>query len=191
MRDLPDPGFAGDDGAADPVLAEALAGYDRAAVQREVDTANRGHHEVLARLQDTRLLVPVMAVVTEYEESTARVDEEPTTAGLPREKTSDMAAVLMTGRDGRTALLAFTGTPGLERWDPAARPVPVPARQAARAAIQDEAAALLLDVAGPVRFVVQGEDLTSLAAGHRLTRLDAGRWAWVTSPAGPSGSTGP
>ena len=30
--------------------------------------------------------------------------------GLAHDKTSDMAAVLMQGRDGRTALLAFTAT---------------------------------------------------------------------------------
>ena len=85
-----------------------------------------------------------------------------------------MAAVLMTGRDGRTALLAFTGTrawtAGTVLRGGEARPVPVPARQAAQAALQDQAAALLVDVAGPVLFVVEGEDLESLAAGHRLVR---------------------
>jgi len=92
--------------------------------------------------------------------------------------------VLMTGRDGRTALLAFTGTAALDRWALSyeggeARPVPVPARQAARAALQDQAAALLVDVSGPVLFVVEGQDLQSLAAGHRLLRLADGSWAWV------------
>ena len=55
----------------------------------------------------TRLLVPVVAILGEVEH-----DEQ----GLAHDKTSDMAAVLMTGRDGRKALLAFTGTrcpPGL------------------------------------------------------------------------------
>ena len=61
------------------------------------------HHEVLALLQDARLLVPVVALLGEVDH-----DER----GLAHDKTSDMAAVLMTGRDGRTALLAFTGTPG-------------------------------------------------------------------------------
>ena len=98
-----------------------------------------------------------------------------------------MAAVLMTGRDGRTALLAFTGTESLDRWAQSyaggeARPVPVPARQAAAAALQDQATALLVDVAGPVLFVVEDENLRSLAAGHRLLRIDEG-WAWV-QPAG-------
>jgi hypothetical protein len=33
-------------------------------------------------------------------------------------------------------------------------------------------------VAGPVLFVVEGEELGSLAAGHRLVRLED-QWAWV------------
>ena len=95
MRTIPDPGFAGDTGAVDPGLAAALPAYDAA----PGDEAAR--RAVLARLQDVRLLVPVVALLGEVE-----VDDQ----GLAHDKTSDMAAVLMTGRDGRTALLAFTGT---------------------------------------------------------------------------------
>jgi hypothetical protein len=163
MRSIPDPGFAGDDGRADVGVAAALAAYD---VAPEADA----HLSVLAVLQDARVLVPVVAVLGEVE-----YDEQ----GLAHDKTSDMAAVLMTGRDGRTALLAFTGTESMVRWDPAGRPVPVSVRQAAQAALHDGASALLLDVAGPVLFVVEGEDLEALAAGHRLVLLDGGRWGWV------------
>ena len=53
------------------------------------------------------------------------------------------------------------------------------ARQAARAALQEDAAALLVDVAGPVTFVVEGDELRSLAGGDQLTRLDGGRWGWL------------
>ena len=172
MRTLPDPGFAGDDGAADPVVAAALAAYDAAAPADEADQ----HHATLAVLQDARVVVPVVAVLGEVE-----YDGQ----GLAHDKTSDMAAVLMTGRDGRTALLAFTGSASLARWDPTARPVPVRARQAAQAALQDGAAALLVDVAGPVLFVVEGDDLDSLARGLRLVRVD-GRWAWATVAADDS-----
>lgn len=166
MRSIPDPGFAGDTGAADPALTARLAAYERAGGE------GAAHHEVLALLQDARVLVPVVALLGDVEH-----DEQ----GLAHDKTSDMAAVLMTGRDGRTALLAFTGTPALERWNPQARPVPVTARQAALAALQDQAAALLVDVAGPVLFVVEGDDLASLAAGHRLVRLDGGAWGWAST----------
>ncbi len=173
MRSIPDPGFPGDDGAADPHLAAALAAYDSTP-----ETA--AYSEVLALLQDARVLVPVVAVLGEVE-----YDEH----GLAHDKTSDMAAVLMTGRDGRTALLAFTGTPGLVGWNPEARPVPVSVQQAALAAIQQGAAALLLDVAGPVTFVVEDAELDALARGHRLVRVGAGEsgvgpgWGWA-APAG-------
>jgi hypothetical protein len=99
-------------------------------------------------------------------------------AGLAHDKTSDMATVLMTGRDGRTALLAFTSTESLHRWDPRARPVPVSASRAAEAAVQDGAAAMLVDVAGPVLFVVETEDLREIAQGHTLARV-SDRFAWV------------
>ena len=163
MRSIPDSGFAGDLGQADPGLAAALAD------SVSTGAGSQAHHQVLARLQDSRVLVPVVAILGEVEH-----DEQ----GLAHDKSSDMAAVLMTGRDGRTALLAFTGTESLRAWDPAARPVPVTARHAARAALQDGAAALLLDVAGPAMFVVEGEDLGSLAADHRLVQM-GGDWAWV------------
>ncbi len=37
------------------------------------------------------------------------------------------------------------------------------AQHAAQAALQDQASALLIDVAGPVMFVVEGADLRALA----------------------------
>ena len=42
---------------------------------------------------------------------------------------------------------------------------------AARSAVQDGADALLIDVAGPTPFVVEGEDLTGLAEGWTLARV--------------------
>jgi hypothetical protein len=150
MRTIPDPGFAGDDGRAAPHLVAALTAYDAVPDDREA------HRGALVALANARLLVPVVAVLGEVE-----VDE----SGLAHDKTSDMAAVMMTGQDGRTALLAFTSTASLEQWNPEARPVPVPASKAALAAIQQEAAALLVDVAGPVMFVVEGADLRLLAGG--------------------------
>jgi hypothetical protein len=152
MRTIPDPGFAGDTGAVDPELAAALSAYDESGV---------GHQQVLALLAHTRLLVPVVAMLGEVEH-----DEQ----GLAHDKTSDMAAVLMRGRDGRLALLAFTGTAALQAWAQSyeggdARPVPVTAQHAAQAALQDQASALLIDVAGPVMFVVEGDGLQRLALG--------------------------
>lgn len=160
-RRIPDPGFAGDDGSVPAAVAAALAAYG--------DDPAGARVPALAAVQDARVLVPVVAVLGEMEHG----DD-----GLAREKSSDMAAVLMTGADGRTALLAFTGQEPLQRWDPDARPVPVSARTAARSAVQEGAAALVLDIAGPVPLAVEGGELEHLAAGHRLVRVGEG-WGWA------------
>lgn len=152
--------FSGDDGSANPVLEAALATY---AQDRST------YADVLAALRESRLLVPVVALLGEVE-----YDD----AGLAHDKSSDMAAVLMTGRDGRLALLAFTSSQTLTRWKPEARPVPVSAQVAAQSALQDEAAALVVDIAGPSTFVVQGENLAGIAAGWTLARVGE-ESAWI------------
>jgi hypothetical protein len=162
-RRLPDASFAGDTGGASPAVTAALAAY----------AADRGRYvDALLALQDARVLVPVVAVLGEVEQDAA---------GLAHDKTSDMAAVLLQGADGRLALLAFTGTEELRAWDPEARPVPVATRLAAQSALQDGAAALVVDVAGPTSFVIEGDDLRGLAAGWTLARVGE-RAAWI----GPS-----
>jgi hypothetical protein len=160
VRTIPDPGFAGDDGSASPALAAVLASY-RSDASSYVD--------VLAVLQHERLLVPVVAVLGEVE-----YDDH----GLAHDKTSDMATVLMQGRDGRLALLAFSSTETLHRWKPEARPVPAPVGRVAAAAVQDDASAIVIDVAGPTTFVLEQDDVTALADGFTLVEL-AGGVAWA------------
>jgi hypothetical protein len=160
-RSLLDTGFGDDDGDVTPEVAAALAAYDADPEGLE--------RQALAVVQDARLLVPVVAVLGEVE-----VGED----GLARDKTSDMATVLMRGPGGRTALRAFTSMLSLQAWRPDARPVPVSVPPAGVAARHDGADTLLVDVAGPVRFVVQDEDLRALAEGYRLTDV-AGRLSWT------------
>jgi len=158
-RVIPDPGFAGDDGSGSPDLTAALAAYG----------ADPGRHlDVFLVLQRSRLLVPVVAVLGEVE-----VDE----AGLAHDKSSDMATALLTGRDGRQALLAFTSLQTLAAWRPDARPVPVAAPLAARSALQEGAQALVVDLAGPTTYAVEGELLDRLARGWLLTLTPDGP-AW-------------
>jgi hypothetical protein len=166
--EIPDPGFAGDDGAADPAVLAALA--DAAAGRGEEAAA-------IAAVQGTRLLVPVVAVAGEVE-----LDEH----GLAHDKTTDMATVLVQRPDGRTGLLAFTGLDSLRAWRADARPVPVSARTAAQAALQDGAAALLVDLAGPALLVIEGPDLRGLAQGWTLVRVGE-RTAWAAPAGGPAG----
>jgi len=145
---LAEPAFPGDDGTVYPALADALGDDMR----------------VLAVLGDVRVFVPVVALLGD---SPAGTDKE-----------ADMAAVLMTGADGRTALLAFSSVAAMTTWNTDARPVPVWGREAARAALDEDASALLLDVASPTFTVVEAPDLEHLAAGHRLVSTDAGP-AWL------------
>lgn len=146
------PPASDDAGAPDGPLAAALAGY------AETGAGN----PVLALLSSARLLVPVKAVGTD---------------GMHGDKDTDISAVLMRGRDGRLALLAFTSIESMRRWDAGARPVPVSGRDAAKAASKQGAGALLVDLAGPVPYVVETAELTELAAGHELRPTSVG-YAW-------------
>jgi hypothetical protein len=161
VRSLPDPGFAGDDGRASAVLAAALAEY--------ADAPDARHAATLLVLQHERVLVPVVSMLRDLEHDGQ---------GRPRDETSDLASVLMTGSDGRKALLAFTSVASMSRWDRDARPVPALASTAAAAAAAEGAAALLLDVAGPVPFVIEQDDLGALAEGYTLVGLGDG-YAWA------------
>ncbi|MDN5746003.1 MAG: SseB family protein [Nocardioidaceae bacterium] len=160
--------YVDDDGSPDPVLHSML-------IDHEAGTAT--YPAVLAALAAARLLVPVVALLGETGEGAAGADGQT----LVTDKSSDMAAVLLTGADGRLALLAFTDLSTLAAWDPAARPVPVAAHLAAATAVQEGAEALVVDIAGPRRFVLSGEDLHRLAAGWRPVRLEDGGWGWLGS----------
>jgi len=121
-------------------VAAALAAYAR---------GTGSEHDALQAVAGARLLVPVVAVLTEV-----------TQAGT--EKDSEMALPTLIGGDGRKALIAFTGTETLSRWRADARPVPVPARLVWEAALSEAADAVVIDVAGPVPLAVEGARLRAL-----------------------------
>jgi hypothetical protein len=151
-------GFDDDDGSADTALSEALQAGEQG--------------PILAALTKARLLVPVVAMLGEVE-----YDDR----GLAHDKTSDMAVALLTGQDGRNALLAFTSTASLALWSPEARPMPAQSQLVATAAIQEGAAAIVLDVAGPAPAVLETDDVRRLAAGLQVVRLEDGGFAWVSA----------
>ncbi len=156
---IPDPGFGGDRGEADPALAAALAAY---AAQPEPH-GPRGW-AVLAALASARLLVPVLAAPSEAAEPGESATPPPD--ALAAEKSTDMAVPTIRTPDGRWELPVFTSVSALARWRADARPVPVPAGRAALAALAEGAQALLLDPAGPVRHLVAGVGLRALAEGR-------------------------
>ncbi len=139
--------FRHDRGAADPRVAAALAAY----------LAGQGSEQAaLSALASARLLVPVVAALAD---GSAPADAS------QGDKNSEMALPTLIGRDGRPALLAFTGLGALARWRPDARPVPAEADRVWRAAVA-EGCAVVIDVAGPVPLAVEGARLAALAAGR-------------------------
>ena len=140
--------FRDDNGAADPRVTAALAAY----------YAGQGsEQDALTALAAARLLVPVVAVPA----------DDPAVKGdkaAEGDKNSQMVLPTLIGRDGRPAVLAFTGLDTLARWRPNARPVPAESDRVWRAAVAD-GCAVVIDVAGPVPVAVEGTRLAALAAG--------------------------
>lgn len=80
-----------------------------------------------------------------------------------------MALPTLVGDDGRRGVLAFTSTETLARWRQDARPVAVRAGEACRAALDEPADAVVIDVAGPVPYAIEGARLRVLAEGGAIT----------------------
>jgi len=135
---------AGDSGQADPKVTQALNNWQQ---------GSSSEHEALRALAATRFLVPVVAVLTVQDQET-KADKE-----------SEMALPTLIGNDGRAAIIAFTGVETMTRWRPDARPVATPAARLWHAGVT-EGQAVVIDVAGPSPFVVEGARLASLARGE-------------------------
>jgi SseB protein N-terminal domain len=157
--------FRGDRGAADPLLTAALAAYQ---------VGQGSEQAALTALAEARLLVPVIAVLghgapTDGAPTDGAATDGPATDGAPTaprgDKDSEMVLPTLIGRDGRPAVLAFTGLDALARWRPDARPMPAEADRVWRAAVAD-GCAVVIDVAGPVPLAVEGARLAALAAGQ-------------------------
>ena len=153
-----DPRFRNDRGGPDPAVTAALAAFA---------AGTCGEHEVLVALADTRLLVPVVAV---SRDTAGAGDSAVSALTASGEKDSEMATPSIVGRDGRRALPAFTSLATLQRWQPDARPVPVPAASVWQAAAA-QSEAVIIDIAGPVPLPVEGSRLAALATGARLPLL--------------------
>jgi hypothetical protein len=159
--------FPGDTGAASAETRRLIA----AAAAEATPPA---YLRAVAALCRDRLLIPIVATAT-------RVGE--TVSGLASDKEAEMSVVTLQRQDGRRALLAFTGLDALQSWQPDARPVPVTIDRAAQTARNEDLTAVLIDAAGPHAFVIEGEVLGELAAGHRLVELADGQFGWVIAAA--------
>lgn len=148
-RHLSGSGFAGDTGAPDPRVREALNRL------RECPPAQSGvrEGELLEALGHARLFACVQAVAGHVDHSD----------GHAREVTSDMASPVLTAPDGRRAAPLFTGTDTLTAWRADARPVPVGTADAARAAIQDACDVMVLDIGTQSGYVLRLSHVWALA----------------------------
>ncbi len=164
--------FPADDGQANAATRAALA--TAATPQSTADYLG-----AVAALCLDRVLVPVVATATRLGEPAG---------GLTDDKEAEMSVVLLQSRDGRRAMLAFTGMDALQAWDASARPVPITLDLAAQAAVADGAAALLVDFAGPHPLVIEGDVLAELAQGHRLVEVDDGQFGWAIGAQAQSGA---
>jgi hypothetical protein len=135
---------AGDTGQADPAVASVLAAYA---------AGEATEHAVLTVLAASRLLVPVVAVLS-------AANEDGT------EKETEMALPTLIGNDGRKAVIAFTSAETVKRWRAEARPVPVPAARLWPAVESEQADAVVIDVAGPVPLAIEGARLRALGRGQ-------------------------
>jgi type III secretion system (T3SS) SseB-like protein len=155
----PDPAFRDDDGTVDADVSKELLAFA---------AGQQSERAVLTALAGSRLLVPVVAVLTEQidQPGTQRgTRQEPAARTPAREKASDMAMPTLIGFDGRRAIPAFTCVESMRAWQANARPLPVPASSVWQAAVVD-ACAVVIDVAGPVPLAVEGVRLASLAGGE-------------------------
>jgi len=168
-RSLAAPAFPDDDGGADPQV-RALLQQVAAGVVPSLSAARA--------LRGYRLLACVIAVLDERDEAGG-------------DKDSHMAVASMVNEAGLKGLLAFSGIDALQGWNPQARPVPALGRDLARAAREDQASAVVIDVAGPSRVVLEGVALDALADDldlddvaprieAALAGLTADGWADVT-----------
>ncbi|MCC2593203.1 SseB family protein [Tessaracoccus sp. OS52] len=147
--------FDGDRGEADPITRAAIAAAGD----------HVGYIRALVALCTTRLMMPVVAAGDET------MTQDP-------DRQAELAAVTLTdGTD--TALLAFTGIDAMEAWQPGARPVLCHLDELAATVEPSGATQLLIDVAGPVPFVLAGEALSLIAQGYRAVEFEGGEFAWV------------
>jgi len=141
--------FADDDGSAPPALAAALA-------KVAAEGAAAGLGEVVRALDAERVLVPVL--------SQAEVVEE--LDGLEVDREASTGVVAVASPDGRQVLPVFSSVAAMAAWNPEARPVPVPGRQAAGSAVTEGWELLVVDPGGPVAVQVPRTAVWALARGE-------------------------
>jgi len=183
-----DPSFSNDDGSAHPGVAAALADFAAgdgtehavmtalagsrllvpvvAVLADQLEPARPGPAAPAAPGEPAVPAVPAAPGEPVWPADAAGPDEPPAPgSAIHGEKASEMAMPTLIGVDGRRAVPAFTSLDSLSRWQSDARPVPVTALAVWQSACADSSA-VVIDVAGPVPFAVEGARLAALAGGE-------------------------
>lgn len=162
--------FADDDGTTPEHVAAAVAGLRRAASAAAaaqsaaehwaaVADIAEAHAAVIEALGTARVLVPMLAEAG---------DLGLTPEGKTVEKTQELSIVTVAAPDGRRVLPVFSSVDTLTKWHEEARPIPVPATQAALAAVQEETDLIILDAAtADAEYGIRRPALRALALGER------------------------
>lgn len=144
----PSSGFSGDDGAADPELAQLLVDHSEGRAPLSA---------LVARLAHVRLLVPVLASLDVQGE---------TEGGLHVDKEASAGVVALEALDGRKALPVFSSVETMGLWRTDARPVPVEGPRAALSAVSEGWQLLVVDPGGPAMALVPRPAVFALAQGR-------------------------
>lgn len=132
-----------DDGSAPEKLIEAI---------RRFHAHDLGEVDVLAALRESRLLIPLVAVL-----GADGVDAR------GHDKSQELSIVTVEGPDGRIVLPAFTSVTAMAHWNPKARPVPATAARVALAAASESTDLVVIDATSDTEFVVRRPALWALA----------------------------
>jgi hypothetical protein len=134
-----------DDGSAPDRLIEAL---------RRFRSRELGEAEVVDAIRDSRLLIPLVARLDEAGDGKF---------GHTVDKSAELSIVTVAGPDGRDVMPVFSSVTAMQRWNPAARPVPADAVRVALAAASEGTELVVLDATSDTQFAVRRPALWAIA----------------------------
>jgi SseB protein N-terminal domain len=134
-----------DDGSAPERLIEAL---------RRFRSAELGEADVVDAVRDSRLLIPLVAVLGE-----SGTNDH----GHLVDKSQELSIVTVAGPDGRNVLPVFTSVAAMSHWNPKARPVPADGVRVALAAADEGTDLVVLDPTSDTEFVIRRPALWAMA----------------------------
>jgi hypothetical protein len=134
-----------DDGSAPERLIEAL---------RRFRSRELGEAEVVAAVRESRLLIPLVAVLGASGQSEH---------GLVVDKSQELSIVTVEGPDGRNVLPVFTSVASMTAWNPKARPVPAVGPRVALAAASEGTDLVVIDPTSTTEFAIRRPALWAMA----------------------------